>query len=212
MRGKWFVAGYRLLGGVAILVAIGYQLSVGMQRPGFSPTNFFSFFTILSNLLAAVVLLWGAAWLAAPPSPGYELVRGAAVVYMTTTLVVFALLLSGIQADLQLTAPWVNTVLHEVMPIVMILDWLVVPARPAPSLGQAMAWLAFPIVWLAYTLIRGPIAGWYPYPFLDPAHPGGYGSVAVTCAVIAVGMIVLCAVVAAVGAGRAKLGTPAAAT
>ena len=26
-------------------------------------------------------------------------------------------------------------------------------------------------------MVRGPIAGWYPYPFLDPAN-GGYGTVA----------------------------------
>jgi hypothetical protein len=45
-------------------------------------------------------------------------------------------------------------------------------------------------VWIVYTMIRGPIAGWYPYPFLDPAN-GGYGSVAVTTLVILAGGAVL---------------------
>ena len=30
-----------------------------------------------------------------------------------------------------------------------------------------MWWLVFPLVWTAYTLIRGAIVDWYPYPFLD---------------------------------------------
>jgi hypothetical protein len=24
------------------------------------------------------------------------------------------------------------------------------------------------VAWLAYTLVRGPIVDWYPYPFVDP--------------------------------------------
>ncbi len=36
-------------------------------------------------------------------------------------------------------------------------------------------------MYLVYTLARGPIVGWYPYPFLDPAHAGGYVGVALYC-------------------------------
>jgi hypothetical protein len=43
-------------------------------------------------------------------------------------------------------------------------------------------------------MIRGPIVGWYPYPFLNPAQPGGYGAVAVYVVAIA-GFIGLMAVV-----------------
>lgn len=62
--------------------------------------------------------------------------------------------------------------------------------------------MAFPIVWVAYTLVRGPrvtspLTGspwWYPYPFLDPHQPGGYGTVALYVGAIAV-------TIAAIGAG-----------
>ena len=40
-------------------------------------------------------------------------------------------------------------------------------------------------------MIRGPIAGWYPYPFLDPAN-GGYGTVAVTVVIVLIAATVLC--------------------
>jgi hypothetical protein len=52
---------------------------------------------------------------------------------------------------------------------------------------QALIWLAYPLVFCAYSLIRGPIVGWYPYPFLDPDLSGGYGGVALSCIAIAIG-------------------------
>jgi hypothetical protein len=38
--------------------------------------------------------------------------------------------------------------------------------------------LAFPSAYLAYVILRGADTGWYPYPFLNPAHVGGYAGVA----------------------------------
>jgi hypothetical protein len=49
----------RLALGLLALLAIGTQLSIHIQR-GFNVVNFFSFFTNLSNLFAAIVLLMGA--------------------------------------------------------------------------------------------------------------------------------------------------------
>lgn len=50
-------------------------------------------------------------------------------------------------------------------------------------------------------MIRGPIAGWYPYPFLDPAN-GGYGTVAVMIGATLVAGAILRAVFVAVGNAR----------
>ncbi|HWD69772.1 MAG TPA: Pr6Pr family membrane protein, partial [Solirubrobacteraceae bacterium] len=42
----------------------------------------------------------------------------------------------------------------------------------------------FPICWLAFTLIRGALAHWYPYPFIDVTHLG-YFKAAVDCVWVA---------------------------
>ena len=39
--------------------------------------------------------------------------------------------------------------------------------------------LAWAMLYLVYTMLRGAAVGWYPYPFLNPANVGGYGGVAV---------------------------------
>ncbi len=185
--------------------AIAVQFLDLASRGTLNPVNFFSYFTIQSNLIAIVALTLAALATLTGGSRRYDLLRGGAVVYMTVTGVVYALLLSGTDVDTALA--WVNTVVHQLMPIVIVVDWLLdPPAAPIP-LRRSLVWVAYPIVWIAYTMIRGPIAGWYPYPFLDPG-PNGYGPVIVTTGVIVGAGIVLCFVVAAVGnalgARRAK--------
>lgn len=115
--------------------------------------------------------------------------------YMTVTLIVFALL-SGTNVDMAI--PWVNAVVHQLLPVVLIVDWLVDPPTIRLTNRQGLAWLIPPLVWILYTMVRGPIAGWYPYPFLDPAN-GGYGSVAVTTLVILAGGAVLCVILVLAG-------------
>lgn len=48
---------------------------------------------------------------------------------------------------------------------VVCADWLVDPPRSYVAWGEAMSWLLFEIAYLAYTLVRGSIAHWYPYPY-----------------------------------------------
>lgn len=186
----------RIAFAVLSLVAIGAQLAVLAGAGGLNPVNFFSYFTVQSNLIGVVALLATAA-AGRRRGRAIDWVRGAASVYLTVTFAVVILLLSNIDVGLQLG--WVDFVLHKLFPVVVVADFLLDPPRARVSARDAGLWLAFPLAWLAYTMVRGPIAGWYPYPFLDPALNGGYGAVVVTIAVILVTGAVLCAVYAALG-------------
>jgi hypothetical protein len=178
------------------LVAIGAQLADLAGRGVLNPVNFFSYFTIQSNLIGVAVFAAGAARWRRPRSRAFDLVRGGAVLYLTVTLVVFALLLSN--TDVDTAIPWVNTVVHQVFPLAVIADWLVDPPEVRITFRRSLLWLAYPLAWVAYTLVRGPIASWYPYPFIDPAN-GGYATVAGYVIAILVFAIALCAIVSAVG-------------
>jgi bacteriorhodopsin len=65
-------------------------------------------------------------------------------------------------------------------------------------------WLivVFPIVWVIYTMIRGPIVGWYPYPFLNPDIEPGVGYGGVTVYVIAIAAFILLVGAGIVGISR----------
>jgi hypothetical protein len=196
-RNALFVV-FRTFFGVLALGAIAVQLFSLLDNPFFHPLNFFSYFTIQSNLIGAAVLLIGAARRDIH-TPTFDLVRGAAVIYLVTTGIVFSVVLSG--TDVDTAIPWVNSVLHEVLPIVIVVDWLLDPPGRRMTGRDAALWLVYPLAWVVYTLVKGPIANWYPYPFLDPAL-GGYGRVALYC----VGIFIL---VSVVGAAVAWIGNTA---
>lgn len=166
----------RLVFGLLTLGAIVRQLAIHLQV-GFSVVNFFSYFTNLANAFAAVVLLFGAFHIAAQRGEPNDQVRAASVVNMVVVGVVFAVLLRNV--DLGSLLPWVNALLHYVMPCVVVIDWLLQPPRSKGGARQLMLMLIFPALYLAYVLIRGSSVGWYPYPFLNPANVGGYAGVAV---------------------------------
>jgi hypothetical protein len=178
-----FVRLYRFLGGALIASAVIQSLNWHWDDAGFSVANYFSYFTILSNLIAATVLLVGATRVGDPGSERWEMVRGAALLYMGVTGIVYAVALQSYD-DVQ-TSVYANNVLHRVMPLVMLLDWLFEPPRVPLRFDRNLAWLIFPLLYLPYTLIRGPIVDWYPYPFVDPTRDGGYWRVAGSCLVVA---------------------------
>ena len=185
------------LGSVAIvLFAIVYQVIWLVNEDRFDPLRFFAFFTIQSNLLGVAVFVALLARGDRPRSPSLEVLRGAAALYLTVTFVVVILFLSG--ADVQLELQWVDFVLHKFFPAVMVLDWLVDPPITRLGVRHALIWLAYPLVWVTLTLIRGVADDWYPYPFLDPAN-GGYASVAVSFVTILAFFLVI-------GAGLIWLG------
>jgi hypothetical protein len=84
----------RLLGAVRIgfaaltVAALAFMIATLIDEGVFSPLNFFTFFTVLSNLFAAAIFAEGGRrqLTGAPPIP--DPWRGAAVVYMSVTFIV----------------------------------------------------------------------------------------------------------------------------
>lgn len=180
------------------IVAMAYQFGHLYGNPGFSTGNYFSFFTIESNILAVVMLGLLVVVRGEERTPVFEALRGAVVLYMAITGIVFALLLSGLQEDLQTATAWVDFVVHKLLPIVLVADWVLDPPRRRLPLWVAAAWLSYPVVYVVYTLVRGPYVDWYPYPFLD-ASVHGYGGVAWRCVVLGLGFAAGAVLVAVVG-------------
>ena len=166
--------------------------------------HFFSFFTIESNILACAVLLGGS--LVDPVSPAWSMLRAAATLYITITGIVYAALLA--HQDVGLTAAWVDDVLHRVVPLAMLVDWILFDPWPRGSRSAALGWLGGPLAFLVYSLIRGPIVHWYPYPFLDPRRKGGSVHVALTCVVLAIGIALLALLISWIGDRRSATWGP----
>ena len=176
---------------IAALLGFGAlvtEVATLVERGQLVPANFFSYFTVEANTFAVVVLLASA--LARRTTPPLDFFRGASTMFMTVVLLVFSLLLADLEASVLTAVPWDNTVLHYVMPVVVIADWLVDPPSRRVPFRSALWWLLVPSIYVAYSLVRGSLVGWYPYPFLDP-RPDGYGPVVLVCLALIAGALVL---------------------
>ena len=179
-----------------------YQFATSADT-AFRKANFFSFFTIQSNLLGVAALFALVLVPRARRTALFDGARSAAVLYMAITGVVFALLLSGLQQELQTSLEWVNFVVHKLMPVVLVADWLIDSPRHRLPRVAVLAWLAYPLAWLGYTLMRGEAEGWYPYPFVDVSELG-YGGVLGRSVVLAIGCALAGAALLWLGNRRAK--------
>ena len=138
------------------------------------------YFTVQSNLLAAVVMVLVAVALlrGRMPSRATEYLRGLATVDLAITGVVYGLLL-GDDGDV---------VLHIVMPVLMALWWIAMPPQPAVAWFAPAVWLLHPVAWLVVVFGLRAVSSdhWVPYYFLDPRLAGGWPGVAgYTIAIIA---------------------------
>jgi hypothetical protein len=189
---------------VLAFAAIGMQLALPVGA-SYSVLNFFSYFTNLSNLIAALVLLLCVFNASSINKRSMALARYVSVVNMTVVGLVFAVLLRDV--DLGALLPWINFVLHYVMPVAVVADWLLNPPLLKLRSKDSLLALVFPSSYLAYVILRGAETGWYPYPFLNPANVGGYTGVAMYSLGIAITFLVAAGLLLAIGNRLAKAPT-----
>lgn len=203
----------RLAFGILAIVAVIRDFIDQLHRTtDFVPANFWSLFTNHSNLIAGVVLIGGALLPAHLVfSHRWDMARGGTVMFMTTTGVVYAALLGGIFNPLADDQTWMNSVLHQVTPIVMLLDLLLQPPATRIGFREALAWTIYPILFLVYSLARGPVVDWYPYSFLNPNEVGGYVGVGAYSLAITTGFLLMTTLVVGLShiAGRRIAPLPA---
>jgi hypothetical protein len=79
---------------------------------------------------------------------------------------------------------WADLGLHVVLPLLAPLVWWRLMPKDGLRWRDAAIWLAWPLGFAAYALLRGAITGWYPYPFLDA---GQLGAAALAANILALG-------------------------
>lgn len=170
-------------------VDVGFETS--SDPLGRRIVQFFSYFTIQSNILVCVTT----AMLAVSPARAdrvFRVLRIAALYGITVTLVVYWVALAPL-VDFSGVAAATNLGLHLVVPVLAIVGW----ALFGPHEGGGMRSLALSLIWpaafMVLTVVQGAATGFYPYPFVD-IEELGVARVAVNATII---LVVLLAVGAA---------------
>ena len=197
-------AGRRVAGVIAVIgwLALALQLIVTFDNAIGGHTvvralwRYVGYFTILTNLLVAVTLTRVAR------ASGPNSTRGT---ISTITGVVLAIAIVGVAYHTLLSAHvpamgplwWTaDRMLHYLIPVLSVLWWLTFVPAHTLTYRDAVAWLAFPIGYLTYALVRGSFDGWYPYYFIDVGALG-YGRTLMNATVLSFAMLMAgCVVVA----------------
>jgi hypothetical protein len=151
--------------------------------------DYFTYFTIWSNIIVAIVVTM----LAIRPSRDsfiFRVVRLDALLMITVTGIIYNAILAA-SAKLQGFEVVTNFFDHLLVPAVTVVVWLLVGPRGWINWRIIGASLVIPIVWLVWALARGAVIGAYPYGFLNVAK-FGYGTVLINVLGIVVFAIVLC--------------------
>ena len=211
---RWPVAaarGWHAAIALLVLVALVLQVVIAVRVSGAPPDTtagvlrgtslpgriirVASFFTIDSNVLCGIV----SGQLAVRPDrdgAGRRAVRLAALFGITVTGIVYSTVLAAIHQPSGTAETTVNAIVHYVVPVMMVAGWLAFGPRPRID-RRTVAWsLLFPVLWLGYTLARGAIWHWYPYPFLDVTSHG-YTKVVINALLVTVVLGVVAALFAA---------------
>jgi hypothetical protein len=192
LRDRRIVAAFRLVTVLSVVAGIVLTAAGPPTVAGLLP-----YFTIQSNValgLFAGYAVWRARRGDIEPSP---LVKGAVTLYVTITGLVYHLVLANpasgfamVQPERDLVAAAGNQFLHTVVPLLAVLDWLLFDTRGRYRWRYALYWLAFPLGYLGFALVRGLIVDAYPYPFVDVGALG-YDGVAMTAPLFAFAFWVL---------------------
>lgn len=177
---------YRLFFGILVF----YTLYVSFGRTNDTKWDWASAFTHEANAYVGVLFLAGAILSAGIlQSPRWDYLRGAAVVYLVITFFVYGFLIREFDNPFTTTRHWTHTVLHQVMPLVVVMEVLIHPFFHRIPWRMAFVWTIYPAIYFAYSMIRGAFVDWYPYTFVNPDEVGGYDGVAMYAVGILAGFV-----------------------
>lgn len=158
---------FAALGWFAVIAQYYLMLENRTTSVSEATIRFFSFFTILTNILVAIYF----STICFSRNKSVSLINAAG---MLTFLTIYITVV-GLVYQVALRHLWhpqgmqrlVDELLHSVIPILVILFWYLYEAKNNLKFSQTIKWLSYPLIYFIYILLRGNHSGFYPYPFVD---------------------------------------------
>lgn len=169
--------------------------------------RFFSFFTILTNILVALFFTVKSFNLAK---------RSFGLFYKSgifTALTAFILIV-GLVYQVVLRSIWeptglqlvVDELLHTIIPLCTFIYWFFYAEQGDSKIQSVIIWLCYPIIYTIFIFIRGYFSSFYPYPFLNISEIG-FGNTLINTTLILVSIIFIMSVLGLIGIKKNNLKT-----
>jgi len=189
---------YRILGsitGLFALIAQYYLIIQTADKPGNNlgeqTIRFFSFMTIWTNILMTLSFLIPLLFSKSRFSSFFQkpIIESGIFVFALIVMVIYHFFLASIWNPQGLQRV-VDITLHYIMPLLYVFYWILFGAKRQQTFKNSVVWLVYPLVYSIFVMIRGSIADWYPYPFVDVTKLG-YASVLRNMVLIAVAYLIV---------------------
>jgi hypothetical protein len=180
-RKQWFAISMAIISTFAVVTQLYLMLLNRVESVPETLIRFFSFFTILTNSLVAVMFI--SLWFF-PKQQFFQSVK-------TQTAITVYILVVGLVYNTVLRFIWqpeglqkvVDELLHTVIPVATFVFWRLFTHSKTLQYKHILTWLLYPFLYLIAVLARGHISGFYPYPFVDVTQLG-YSKVVVNSLVV----------------------------
>lgn len=188
---------YRLALAAITLVALFWKPSTGLHLT----VEDYVYFTNQSNLLMALVMLWGAAtaFTRRPDPPSW--LFGAVTLFLLITGLVSYFILDPSPPGEEIVALGLTKaeIVHRLTPVATTLHFVLMVPHRRLRVRDAAWWLLYPVAYCAFTTVRGVVSpsSDYPYGFIDVSELG-YGGLLLNVLIYGVGFFVLGLVVVGV--------------
>jgi|SRR5580693_2496028 hypothetical protein len=165
----WLVACSSWLG-ILLQLVLSARLAMRQGRsPLAGALDALCFFTVLTNLLVAVVSTARTSarttWLSARST------LAAVAVYVFVVGLIYSLLLRTTWAPTGMQKA-ADVLLHDAVPLLYLLWWLTGAPRGGLRWRQPVQWLAYPFAYCVFLVLLGEAIGRYLYPFANIAQLG----------------------------------------
>jgi len=153
--------------------------------------RFFSYFTVSTNIIVAVVLTV-IAFFSHKKAGSYlsrPSVQAATASYISIVGIVYSLFLRSIW-DPQGWNAVADHLLHDVMPLLYVVYWFVFAQKQGIGWSDPIKWLVYPLIYILYSLARGAFVLWYPYWFVDVTQLG-YGTALTNTGMVLIAFVVI---------------------
>ncbi len=201
---KLFLSAIAVLGWFALAAQFYLLLSNRVTSVPEAILRYFTFFTILTNILVAVC---STTLLVSPASRwgqyfSRQTVRAAITIYILVVGAVYNSILRFLWAP-QGMQQLVDELLHTAIPLLFIFYWIIFVRKDQLQWKNILNWLIYPLVYFIVIIVRGPFADYYPYPFVN-VRELGYPTVFLNSALLTLAFGVISLLFVGIGKMTAK--------
>jgi len=139
--------------------------------------NFFSYFTVSTNILVTLSLMFSLLQSSSGVGQFFRrpIVHSAIAMYILIVGLVYFFILQKLWKPQGLD--WVaDSTLHYAIPFLYTIYWLAFIPKGQVKWKHSLVWLIYPAIYFGYSLLRGAVTHWYPYPFIDVKENGYDGA------------------------------------